>query len=281
VVHLRDRQLGPVPGAPAISRDADAAVVADDPPVGVQRIDPDVVVIPAGLIGAFGGDGAAAIERNGLAGSGEGEFVRAVGGRRHSRVVERPGDQVQVAADQSPRVAPVVRAPEDAGEGIGGSEVAVRTRLDQGIDAIRIVRRHGEPDLAERRPGQTGAFERRPGGAAVPGAVEAAARAAAGAAGSPDLDLPGGGVDLPRIVRRVGEIDDAGIRVDEQDVLPGRAAISGAEDPAGRFFTSLRPIGVAECRDQRGVGVFGMDDDAPDATGPVEAEGFEAVAGVG
>ena len=102
VVHLGDRQLRPVPGASAVVRDADAAVVADDPPVGIERVDPDVVVVPAGLFKALAFDRAAAVERDGLPGGDERDLVRAVGRRGHPRVVERPCDQVQVAADQPP-----------------------------------------------------------------------------------------------------------------------------------------------------------------------------------
>ena len=264
----------------AVGRDADAAVVADDPAVGVEGVDPDVVVVPAGLVEAFALHRAAAVERHGQAGGDEGEFVRAVGRGGHAGVVEGPGDQVQVAADEAPRVAAIVRTPEDAGERIGGGEVAVRTRLDQGVEPVRIVGRHREPDLAQGRRRQAGAFEGRPGRAAVAGTVEAAARAAAGAAGGADLDLPGRGVDGPRVIRGESEVDGPGVRVDEQDVDPGRAAVRGAKDAAPRLVAFLWPVGVAERRDQGGVGVVGMHDDAADAAGLVEPEVFEAVAAV-
>ena len=95
-----------------------------------------------------------------------------------------------------------------------------------------------------------------------------------------DLDLPGRGVDGPRVIRGESEVDGAGVCVDEQDVIPGRAAVRGAKDAAPRLVAFLWPVGVAERRDQGGVGVVGMHDDAADAAGLVQPEVFEAVAAV-
>src|SRR5260370_20744636 len=47
VIHLGDRELDAVPGAAAIDRDADAAVVRDDHAIAVGRVDPHVVVVAA------------------------------------------------------------------------------------------------------------------------------------------------------------------------------------------------------------------------------------------
>src|SRR5579864_2022043 len=51
VVDLRDRQLYVHPAAPAVDADRHAAVVADDQPVAVQRVDPDVVMVAARHLG--------------------------------------------------------------------------------------------------------------------------------------------------------------------------------------------------------------------------------------
>ncbi len=54
VVHLRVGQPLAEPRAPAVDRDRQALVVADDHAVGVGRVDPDVVVVAARRLGARG-----------------------------------------------------------------------------------------------------------------------------------------------------------------------------------------------------------------------------------
>ncbi len=49
VIHLCNGQIGETPVDPAMTRDADASVVRHRHAVGIERIDPHVVVVPPGL----------------------------------------------------------------------------------------------------------------------------------------------------------------------------------------------------------------------------------------
>ncbi len=150
VVHLSDRQPRPPPLRAAGRRDRHAAVVADDHPVGQQRVDPHVVVVTARRA-AF--DREAAIERDRVAGRHEVDLVTIVRSHRRACVVERPLRQRVVGVDHAPGLSAVVRAPEHAGVLVEFGEVAVRVRLDQRVDPVRVVGRHRQADLADRLVG--------------------------------------------------------------------------------------------------------------------------------
>ena len=166
VVHLGDRELGPIPGLAAVDRDRHAPVVADDHPLGILRVDPHVVVIPAGL-GLRRDVGDSGVQGDALARAQEVQLVGV--GRRgeHAGVVEGAADEVEVGADVGPGGTPVVGAPQHAGEGIGGRELGVRARLDQGVDTLGIVGGEGEADLAPGGVRESLSLEALPGRAAV------------------------------------------------------------------------------------------------------------------
>ena len=160
VVDLRHRKLRPQPGLAPVDRDAEAAVVAGDAPVAIERIDPDVVVVPARVLAL---DRQPAVVGDGLLDRHEGDLVGVVRRRRSTRVVERSLGQVVVGIDHPPAAATIVRAPEHALEVFELGKVLVRTGLDQGVDPVRVGGRHGEPDLAPGRLGQPVALELAPG----------------------------------------------------------------------------------------------------------------------
>ena len=81
-------------------------------------------------------------------------------------------------------------------------------------------------------------------------------------------------VGVLRIQREAGA---AGVRVDEEDALPGLAAILGAEDAA--LF--LRPGEAAGDAGVDGIGIGGVDDDAPDAAALHQPHVLPGGAGVG
>ena len=91
VVHLRDRQLHPEPGATPVLADRESAVVRHRDAVGIERVAPDVVVVPAGSVpGAQEVGGLvrfATVKAHAVAGRQEVDLVAVVGGHAAARVV--------------------------------------------------------------------------------------------------------------------------------------------------------------------------------------------------
>ncbi len=157
-----------------------------------------------------------------------------------------------------------------------GAEDAALLGFDDGPDAIGIGAGDGDADAAENGFGQAVAFEFLPGGAAIGGAIEAAAGAAAVEAPRSAAHLPERGVDDVGIGGIEGEIDAAGLGIFVENFLPGLAAILRAED-AALFVVGE---GMAEGGDEGDVGIFGIDDQASDGVGVAEADEFPGGSGV-
>ena len=261
VVHLRVGESLAEPRLAAVDRDRQALVVGDDHAVGAGRVDPHVVMVAAGRLGP--GHHVQRPSAVGRDGEGSGQEVRLVlvGGRHHhSRVVVRPAHGVAVARDQRPRAPAVLGAPELAVlrlASVPGNAVA---GFEQCVDATRVRRRHRHRHLPHRLLGQADAVARPrqllPRVPAVPRDVQAAARSAAGAPPGVNLQLPRAREEHAGVGRVHGNVGAARVLVHEQDLLPGGAAVGGAEDAALR----LRPVGVAQRTRERDVRVRGVHD---------------------
>ncbi len=206
------------PGLSAVERDGGAAVVAQDHPARVVRIDPEIVVVSVGHRQV-------------------GEGLPAVGRLVHLDVREINGVGVpRIGSD--PRVVPgaladlviVVDLRELAAVVLAAEEAAV-LRLDEREHASGPGRGDRHADLAPRALGQ-------PLGQLLP-RVAAVGRLPEAAPRSARDEVPGAAHDLPEArVQRAGvvgvhrEIGGARLVVDEEDLLPALAAVLGAEDPA-------------------------------------------------
>ena len=278
MVHLGDGELLAIPGASAVGRNRDVAVVPDDHTVAVGRVDPHVVVVAARrLAERHVHRGRSAVERFRERRTEEIRFVVAVGGHGHAGVVGLAARQLAVVGDDAPRLAAVVRAPQLAVVGRLAVPRHAVAGLDQSIDAARVARRDGEPHLAERLQREAVGGELRPRGAAVARRVDPAPRPAALPAPGVDLDLPHPGEENPRVGRVHDDVRRAGTLVHEQHPLPGLPAVRRAVDPP----LLLRPVAVPQRGDVDDVRIAGVDDDAGDAACVVEPHVLPGLAGIG
>src|SRR5262249_18482834 len=105
---------------------------------------------------------------------------------------------------------------------------------------------------------------------------DAATGTAAFAAPSLDVDLPGAGEECVRILGIHGDLGGAGVFVNEENALPGLAAVLSAEDAALRLWS----VAGAESGDKDDVRIVRIDDDAAYATGCVESHVLPGLAGI-
>src|SRR5205807_1562520 len=117
-----------------------------------------------------------------------------------------------------------------------------------------------------------------PGGAAVGRFVQAAAGPLPGSVLPRPLPRrPQVGVDDLRVGRVEGEGDGAGVLVLGQHLVPGLAAVAGAEDAA----LGVGPVGVAEHGDEHPVRVARVDQHGPDLLAVAQADVLPGLAAVG
>src|SRR5262249_27345633 len=169
-----------------------------------------------------------------------------------------PGALAEIAflVGAAPRAPAVVRA-----------EHAAVVGFDDRPDAIRIRGRNRDADAATDAGGKSGAGEARPGVAAVGGFVETTAAPAALEAPRRPPGLPETREQDSRVHRIHREVHGAGAVVHEQDVLPGRAAVTRA-----KHSTIMgRREGVAERGDIDEVRVLRMDANLSDLARLLEA----------
>src|SRR5262249_44121884 len=125
------------PGLAAVEGDLGAAVVGDDHSAGLLRIDPQVVVVAVWR--ADGLEGLTAIARAPELHVGHVDLFLVLRAGEDAREVPRTRAEVGVAVAPGPGLAAVVAA-----------ENAAVLGLDQGPDALRINRRDGHADDADR-----------------------------------------------------------------------------------------------------------------------------------
>src|SRR6185295_2690122 len=86
----------------------------------------------------------------------------------------------------------------------------------------------------------------------------------------PPPELPHGGEELVRVAGVLGEVAASRLRVDEEDLLPGGAAVLGLEDAA---LHALAPLGTRRAHPGH-VGRRWVGGDLVDALGLVQPEVF-------
>ncbi len=235
------------PRRAAVDGDLRAPVVRDDHAVRVGRVDPQVVRVAVRHLDRV-------------------ERLPAVHGAVHARVervdgvrVLRVGLHVRVVPGALAQLVLAVRARPGGAAVVGAVDAALRLRLEDRPDPVGISRGDGHADLAHHTLGQAPA-QLRPRVAAVGRLVDAALPASGEDRPRLPLPAPHPGVQLPWVPRVHGERGRAGRVVDREHVLPRRAAILRAEDPALRVL----PEGVPQRRDVDQVRVPRVHDDAAD-----------------
>ena len=103
-------------------------------------------------------------------------------------------------------------------------------------------------------------FEPLPGVAAVDGAIQSAARPAAVEAPRRAVHLPRGGEQRVGVLRVEDDVNAAGLVIDEQNFLPGGAAVGGAINAA----LGAGCVHMSQGRDVDDVRVRGVNDDGAD-----------------
>ena len=253
------------PGRTAVKGDAGAAVVALDHALRVARVDPQVVVVAVGR--GYLRKGAPTVGRfphleignvHGFGIAGVGEDVAVIKGT----LVE-----FAVVAHQLPGIAAVV-----------GAEQAAFLGFDNGPDPATAGRGGGNADFAFEACGQAGSIaEFFPGVAAVSGAKDAAAGAAAGQGPEIAVGLPDRGVEDARVSGVHGQVHGAGFFAAVEHFVPGVAAVSGAEDAA----LGVGSEDVAQGCHVDQIGVLRVDADFADVAGFFEADVAPARTAVG
>src|SRR6185437_9994187 len=263
--------------------DAGAAVVGENVAARDLGVHPDVVAVAARRVqtgraglGAGAGlvEGLAAIVGAVETAVGDQHVVRVLRVDGNADVVAGAADEGAVPVDVAPGRAAIIAAPERAL--VGG--------LDERVHALGVAGRDGDVNLAHGRLGHAGRDgDVGPGGASVFAEVDAAA-GGAGVAGpdaaelSPSLHhhLPGAGEQDVGVMGVHGEAGAAGVGIDEERAGPIRAAVGGLVDAA----LLLGAGGAAEGTDINGSRVGGIDDDAADAAGVLEAHVLPSLAAI-
>ena len=178
--------------------------------------------------------------------------VRVVRIDRERVVVEGAGGDAGFAVDEVPGGAGVVGAVE-AGAGLG---------FDEGVDAVGGFGGDGDVGAAEFS-GRQAACEFGPVLAAVGGLVDATVGAAGDDAPGLAQAVPHRGEDDLGMAGLELEVGGAERGVDEEDLLPGFAAVGGLVDAAG-FGVRVIFEGAAERGYVDLVGVGGVDSDRAD-----------------
>ena len=279
MIELAGRLVVPVaPGPACVDADRGALVAGDDHAFGVLRIDPDVVIVVAARRALEFGPVRAAVvgAAHRLAGRVDAVAIGRIGGDAAEVVVREPA----CGAHALPVHAGVVGAVQAAGILGGGvcDVAAVLCGVDHRVDAPAGSRGHA--DAAEHCAGPAVAGDARPGLAAVGRTVQAAAGSGIRReVRQPRIvaDLPGRGIDDVGVGRIRGEIDGAGVGVDEQRALPGLAAVIAAEHAA----FAVRAEIVAERRDQHVTGIARVDQDRADVARCLEPDVRPGLAAVG
>ena len=246
------------PARAAIHRHDGAAVVAQDHPRGVVRIDPEIVVIAVSRVDEV--VGRAAVGRLRQREVQDVDGVRVARVRDHAIEVERTLPEIAIRVDQPPRCAGVVRSIQ-----------AARLGFDDGIEAPRVGAGHADADLADRPVRQARRVrDLAPGVAAIGGLEESGTRSAARELPRNPGDLPERRVDRVGVLRIDRQIDCAGPGVAKEHARPAAAAIARTID-ASRLGGLRR---IAERRRVNDVGIGGMDAQARDGQGVGQSDVF-------
>ncbi len=262
VIDLRDGQVNVVPGISTIDGNIHAAIVDHGHAIAIGGVDPHFVIVAAGISRHLG-EGVAAIEGAGKRCGEKEHFVFVVRRNLRARVVMRAPAELPVGVDHFPIVAAVVGTPElpelAGAVGLGHAIACFNLR----VHAVGIFFGDAHGDSTHGGVRQAMSLQTLPGCAAVRGFEQAASLPAAGTAPGVDFDLPHASKKDFGIVGIHAQVRAAGVFVDEEDFVPGLAAIGGAIYAALR----LRPVGVAERARQHDVGIARIDLHAANAAG--------------
>ena len=260
VVHLRRRLV--VPRAPRL-----AAVDADDRPliarerddVRIVRVDPAALIVVASRRAADAAPRLAAVDRSPRhdAGHEDGVGIFRVDERNRQIASADAARRTRIGRDSRPAVACVVRA-------IDADRLP---RRDRRVDAARLARRDRDVGLHDVLR-QT-ACQRTPGRAAVGRFEDAAVGAVPGAVLPRTLTrLPQTRVDDVGIPRIELEVRRAGVLVLVEHFLKRSSAVDRSEDAA--LF--VRPVRMAQHRNEQAIGVARVDDDVRNLLAVAKAE---------
>ena len=287
MIDLRVGKLRAIPRAAAVDRHADTAVVRDNHPIRIRRVDPDVVKIAerrgaervaAGRrrIAAQRSQRCAAVERPAERRGQEIHVVLVVGLDRHAEVIVGPATDVVARRHHPPVLAAIVGPPELTGRGGPPFPRLAGARLEQRVDAIRIALRDGDADLANFLIRQTVTGEALPRRAAIDRFEQSTAGSAALLSPRMDHELPHSREEHVWMFRIHRDVGAAGVLVHEQHFFPRFAAVFRPEHAA----IGLRPVAESERRGEHDVRVARIDHHAPDAAGLLQPHQRPALAGV-
>jgi hypothetical protein len=263
VVKLGDGQVrfvSPVRGP--VEALVDPAVAPDEVVLGILRVDPDLVIVDVLPLLAQRAERPPAVVGH------PDEDVHHV----QPVLVGGIDDQVRVVLRLG--VERVALLPGDAP--VGTAEDAPLRRLDDGVDHVRVGRRHRQPDPPDISAGQPAA-DLLPGLAAVGGTVDCASRSAVDDGPHVPAALPARGDQHVRIARVEHQVRHTGVFVDRQHPRPRLAAVGRLVQPAVAPFFPERPLGGHVNR----VRVARVDDDLADVLARLQSDVRPRLAAVG
>ena len=263
VVELPYREVAnKAPGTAPVAGDVHAAVVPVDHELSVRRVDPPGMVVrvhavvhPVGRHQHFKAPapvlGDVYIGKYGV------NTVLILGIHKDIGVVKGPVSDVVPVVDLLPGEATVLRLVE-----------RVFLGLHQGVDDIRFAGGDRQPDAAQLPLGQAFLFGKLlPGPSPVMGHMEPGARAPGFEEPGVPFVFPHGHQQLVGIGGVHDHVGHPGFVIHEEDLLPGLSSIGCFEHPTLRVL----PPGGADGTRVDGVGVCGIDKDAVDVAGLLQA----------
>ncbi len=268
LVELGDREVGDeAPGGREVEALVEPAVGADEQVVGVVGVEGEGVVVGVLVLLGEPTERGATVVGDLDAPVHEVDAVEGVGARHELLVVVRAGGARHRLGHLRPARAAVGRAPDAASAPI---------ELDRGVEDVGLLGRDREPDLAEGAFGQA-LRQPPPAEAAVGRGVDAGLRPAVDQGGHRSVVLPGGGIETVGVPRVHDQVGHAGPLAAAEDLGPGGPAVGRTEEAA---VAARRPQ-RALAGDENHIGVPGVDQDACDVLGVVEAAVLPAPAAVG
>ena len=254
VIELAGRLVVPVaPVAAAVDTDHGTLVAGGDHAFGMFRVDPEVMVVIATRCALDDREGLASVAR---------AMDRLTDRVEHIGIAGRDGQAALVPGADCFRVVDLLPARAAV---VGAVQAAMIGGINRRVDACRVARemRDRETDAAEFAGRPAFAGETLPGDSVIQRLVDRAAVAfdrREVAEPRPVARLPCGSENNIRLRGIGGEIDDAGVVVDEQRLRPALAAIGRAEHAA----LGIGAEDVTKRADQHGVRILSVDENRAD-----------------
>src|SRR6185437_3600927 len=214
------------PGLSAVDAYGRALIDGEKQDLGMQRVDPDCVVVVAAGCALDRGKGRAAVHRTVGGRVADVDLIGVARIGAHPCEIVAAAPDAFLVIDARPALTGVVRAIQTTDIGFS---------VDERVQAIVVARRDGKADASEAlRACRKSARQLMPRGSPVGGFEQAATVAIVGIADSPwwAPRCPQAGVDDLRIDWIEREVDTAGVFILVENLGPVLAAVSGAEDSA-------------------------------------------------